>query len=144
MLTTFVNIIFFQQLQRKPNENQKWINVIFMLTKKVYFYLSFIGTYKTNLQCPLLNWNTVNRIAFFVQNFRAKPNVTREKLPKRRLYKKRARKTLMKLTPGGLGGLKPPKKVSRIMWMALENVWTKSIERNLEKKYNICQGLWPS
>jgi len=39
--------------------------------------------------------------AFFVQNFVAKPNVTREKLPKRCLYKKRARITLMKLTPDG-------------------------------------------
>jgi len=31
--------------------------------------------------------------AFFVRNLGAKPNVTREKLPKRRSYKKCARKT---------------------------------------------------
>ncbi len=53
------------------------------------------------------NWTTgVNFIniiheRFSYKNFGAKPNVTREKLPKRRLYKKPARITLMKLTPDG-------------------------------------------
>ncbi len=37
--------------------------------------------------------------AFFVRNFGAKPNVTREKLLKRRSYEKHTQKTLMKLTP---------------------------------------------
>jgi len=36
---------------------------------------------------------------FFVKNFGAKPNVTRKKLPKQRLYKKRTCIMLMKLTP---------------------------------------------
>jgi len=40
--------------------------------------------------------------AIFVQNFGAKPNVTREKLLNSLSYKKRARKTLMKLTPGNI------------------------------------------
>jgi len=36
--------------------------------------------------------------AFFIRNFGAKQNVTREKLPKRCLCEKREQKTLMKLT----------------------------------------------
>jgi hypothetical protein len=37
---------------------------------------------------------------FFVKIFCTKPNVTRKKLPKRRSYKKRTKKTLIKLTEG--------------------------------------------
>jgi len=55
---------------------------------------------KTEKMTTGVNFTNVFLRLFFVQNFGAKPNVTRKKLPKQRLYKKRTQNMLVKLTTG--------------------------------------------
>ncbi len=54
------------------------------------------------INIAVVNFINILHGCFLYKSALSKPKVTREKLPKRLLYKKGARKMLMKLTPGFL------------------------------------------
>ncbi len=64
------------------------------------FLCRYLRTNVTKMLLRQVSISSTFHVRFFVQNFGAKPNITRKKLLKRRSYKKRGRKTLMKLTSG--------------------------------------------